>query len=180
MEQTGLQEYLENSIQPEEHFIIDNDEKANWALRKIKAKQEQKNANKELAAREMLKIQEWVAGVNGPLENDVFYLEDMLESYTRAKRKLDPKFKSQKLPEGTFGLKKQQPEFTRTDISLLNFFQENGLEQFIQVKETKTPKWAEFKKFCEVKSGKLIHKETGLVVDVVGVVEREERFEVVV
>lgn len=176
--QVGLQEYLDNSIQPEEHFIIDNDEKTNWALRKIKAKKEQQTANYKLAAREILKIQEWLKNVNEPLQNDIELFENMLEAYALLKRTTDPKYKSQKLPEGSIRFKKQQPEYIKEDKSLVNFLESNGFEQF--VKTEKNPVWGEFKKETEVKDGKLIHKETGLVVDVVGVVEREEKFEVVV
>jgi hypothetical protein len=108
-------------------------------------------------------------------EKQVHYANH-LEMYMReeVKRQLEagkkPK-KTIKLPYGSISLKKQQPEYLRDELQLIEYARENDL---VKVKEEVN--WAELKKQCQVHEGVLIDSNRQIVPGV-EVVERSEKFE---
>jgi hypothetical protein len=122
------------------------------------------------------KIREWGGQAKREYIDKALNYEVLLESYIRNEitKQVDagkkPK-KSIKLPYGTIALKKQQPEFQKDEVMLLEYAKSEG---FVKVKESTD--WAELKKKCEVHEGRLID-DNGQVVPGVSVVEREDRFE---
>ena len=74
--------------QEEDYFVIDNDQKANWALRKIRHLKKKKSKNEEFAETEIEAIQKeidevnsWLESENSSLNNDIDYLEMKLKYY---------------------------------------------------------------------------------------------------
>src|SRR5690625_3332486 len=71
-----LHEYLDEQEQVnEEGFIVDNEQKANWALRKIKELQQEIEDNTRLAEKEIDKIERWKTKQNEQLADSVLYLD---------------------------------------------------------------------------------------------------------
>lgn len=173
----NLNEFLDEKEQVEkEGFEIKDYQSANWALRKIKQKQEEMKKNKELAVAEIAKIEEWLKSVNGALQADVDYFQGLLAEYAMKQRETDPDFKSMKLPNGRFGFRKQQPKWVYDDKRLLESLKEQDAEELIRIKEE--PNKQAIKKLFLVQNGKLFNPGTGEVIDGVEIVERDEKFEV--
>lgn len=174
---TTLNEYLETKEQTEqEAFTVDTDEKANWALRKIKQHQEQQEQNNALATAEVDKIESWNKEENKKAQDSIDYFQGLLAAYALKKREADPKFKTQKLPNGSIKFRKQQPAYHYDDEKLVESLKKSDRSDLIKVKES--PDKTAVKKSFVVNEDKLINPETGEVVEGVTVEEREDKFEV--
>lgn len=173
-----LAEYLdrETGIEERESFIVDNEQKANWALRKIRQLQEKRVANIELAENEIERINMWLDDINSELEQSIDFFTGLLEQYHRRIFEQDPKAKTIKLPHGKLKMRKQQPEFIRDNDKLLSWLKQSNKTDYIVVKES--PDWAQLKKTLQVAGNALVDTETGEVVEGVEVVEREPKFSV--
>lgn len=174
----NLHEYLDSQEEVNnENFTIDDEQKANWALRKIKQHQEQQKENTALAESEINKIEEWLKSENDKAQQSIDYFQGLLASYALNLRESDPKFKSSKLPNGRIRFKKQQPKFNYDEDKLTQHLKQSGYTDLIKVKES-PDKTAVKKKFV-VQGNRLIDQETGEFVAGVEVEEREDKFEVV-
>lgn len=157
-------------------FIIDDDQKANWALRKIRQLQEKRVANIELAENEIERINMWLDDINSELEQSIDFFTGLLEQYHRRIFEQDPKAKTIKLPYGKLKMRNQQPEYRRDDEKLLSWLKQTGKTDYIVVKES--PAWAQLKKTLQVAGNALVDPETGEVAEGVEVVERGPKFSV--
>lgn len=171
-----LAEYLdrETGIEEREGFVVDTEQKANWALRKIKQLQGKMNANTDLAAEEIAKIETWEKEVNGELQRSIDFFSGLLEQYHRGVYAEDPNIKTIKLPHGQLKMRAQQPEFVRDNDKLLGWLKQSGKSKYIVVKES--PAWADLKKTLQVVGNVMLDPETGEMVDGVEVIEREPKF----
>jgi len=93
-------------------------------------------------------------------------------------REKDPKVKSIKLPHGVVRFKKQQPEFVRDEPKLIEWAKESQRLDLIKLQESFN--WSELKKNIAVAGGVVFDTDTGEAIEHVKVVEREDKFEVVV
>lgn len=171
-----LQEYLDQQEQVNEGFKVEDDQQANWCLRKIKDITQQIQNNSELAQAEIEKIESWEQQEKEKLQQSIDYFQGLLAQYAVKKREEDPKFKSQKLPHGRIKFVKQQPKWNYDDNKLLETLKQNNLTDFIKIKEQ--PDKAQIKKAFEVAKGKVINPDTGEFVEGITVEEREESFKV--
>ncbi|TFJ92170.1 host-nuclease inhibitor Gam family protein [Lentibacillus salicampi] len=175
--QASLQEYLEKQEQTEkEAFTVDTDEKANWALRKIAQYEEQKKANNKLATDEIEKIENWNKEENEKAQQSIDYFQGLLARYAMTKRENDPKFKSQKLPNGRIRFKKKQPKWEYDDNTVIQSLKDAGMTDYIKVKES--PSKSDIKKAFEVIDGQVVDADTGQIIDGITVAEQNEEFEV--
>lgn len=173
-----LAEYLdrETGVEEQEGFVIDTEQKANWALRKIKQLQDKMEANTLMARTENERVTAWLKEVSEPLQRDIDFFTGLLEQYHREVIERDPKAKTIKLPHGNLKMRVQQPEFRRDENKLLAWLKKTDRKDYIVVKES--PAWAELKKVLKVVGTSMADPETGEVVDGVEVVEREPKFSV--
>lgn len=169
-----LQEYLLENEEQKERFTIDNDESANWALRKIKHIQEQAKANKDLADKEVRKITDWLINENKALEENINFFTGLLQEYALKQRQADDKFKKRKLPLGEIKFTKQQPKFEYDDDQLVKELKDNQLSDYIKTKEE--PKWGDLKKKGKVQGNKFVYD--GTIIEAVTVTEREDKFSI--
>lgn len=173
-----LQEFLDSQIQNgNETFKVTNEEQANWALRKIKDLQTQKNENIALAESEISKIEAWLEQENGKLDNSIEYFQGLLAEYAMKQREENPKFKSMKLPYGAIRFRKQQPKYHYNEEKLLESLKRAGKTEFIKIKEA--PDKAAVKKAFAIHEDKLVDPDTGEFIEGVTVEHREDKFEVV-
>lgn len=174
----SLQDFLDKQEEVErEAFVIKDDSSANWALRKIKQAKQQQEDNNALAIAEIDKIQAWNKSENEKEQMDIDYFQGLLAAYAFKKREEDPKFKSQKLPNGRLRFKKQQPIYDYNNLMVLDSLKKSGYTDLIRTKEE--PDKTAIKKRFTVLGENLVDPETGEVIDGVTVVEQEDKFEVV-
>lgn len=183
-----LQEVDNGQEMPEEvkpRFEVTDKDSASWVLRKIAKIEAAKTENRHLAAQqieplmtEVQQIQDWTCTENNKLDKQIEFLKSLLYPYHKKVLADDPKAKTIKLPHGELKMRSQQPEFVRDDDRLVSFLVENGLSQYVKVKTS--PNWADFKRSTVVDNGKVIHKDSGQVVEGVEVQEKPEKFEVTV
>lgn len=174
---SSLQDYLESQEQTErEAFTVKDDQQANWALRKIKQFQDQKENNNALAVAEIDKIEAWNKVENDKAQQSIDYFQGLLAYYAQSKRDQDPKFKKLDLPNGKIKFTKQQPKYNYADEMLLNYLKKAERTDLIKIKES--PDKATIKKTFTIQDDRLIDTETGEVVEGVAIEHREDKFSV--
>jgi phage host-nuclease inhibitor protein Gam len=159
-----------------ERFTVTNEQEANWVLRKIKSLEAKKADNIALAEAEIAKIDAWLEQVNGEIDRSLEYFKGLLTAYAVEQRAKDPKFKSLKLPNGKIGFRKQQPKWNYDNDKVIKALKEIGREDLIRVKEE--PDKVNIKKVMEVKDGKVIDPETGVIIEGVTVEDREDELKI--
>lgn len=172
-----LNEFLDEQEQVEsDRFVVDDEQKANWALRKIKEYQQQIIENDKLADDEIRKIEDWRKGRNNSAKESIEYFEGLLMEYALNRRDQDEDFKSISLPNGNFGFRKQQPRWKYDDEALLNYLEQSQMNNLIRT--TKAPNKAEIRKQFEIHGNKVINTETGEFVEGIEIIDRPEKFNV--
>lgn len=82
-----------------EAFVVDDDAKADWALRKLRSLRRKQEENQKIAETEAQRVSEWLSKVNTALESDALYFEAILRPYALLQRSEGRK--SVVLPHGT-------------------------------------------------------------------------------
>jgi hypothetical protein len=159
-----------------EGFRIDDDGKAEWALKKIaQEKQELKKYNSVCDAM----IDEYNAKkikAEQKYENNTQFLRDQLQEYFgTVERKRTKTQENYKLPSGKLVLSYPKVKFVRDEEILTNWLENNQLDEFVKIK--KSTDWKELKKKVQV-SGSSIVTEDGEVVDGIIAEETEAEFKV--
>lgn len=175
--QDNLNQYLEEQEKTEkDSFKVDDDSKANWALRKIKQAQEKQEKASSLAVEEQEKIEAWYQSEKEKAQREIDFFQGLLAQYAFEKRKQDPKFKSQTLPNGRIKFQKKQAQIKYKDKDIIDYLEKNEKEDLIKVK--KEPAKSEIKKAFTIRGNKMIDPDTGEVVDCVTVELPEDEFKV--
>ena len=172
-------EVIEETKQP---FIIDTQEKAAWAMRKLRQHRQKQAENTNTAnslidalRQDIEGVQAWQKEQNEAIEKDASYFLVGLEAWHRKQYEEDSDIKTIKLPFGQLKIRAQQPEYIRDETKLLAWAKVSRPDD---VKTKETADWATIKKSVVVKDGMAVDTTTGEVVDGVQVVEREPKFEV--
>jgi hypothetical protein len=161
----------------QEGFTIDNDNKAEWAIRKIDEERAEAqryiNVCNTMINEYRLKIQE----AEEQLERDTGYLQSLLAQYFETvETKRTKTQETYKLPSGTLKKKYPQPQFKRDDEKLVKWLKDRQMNEYIKVKEY--PDWSNLKKALKLTKDNVLVDENGEIVDGVLVVERPPVFEV--
>ena len=158
----------------QERFTIDSDQKAEWAIDKIREA-------KADCDRWVDFYREQIDKVKAECDDNIANLEFMLHGYF-ASRSAEGHTKSTKtqetynLPGGTLVMKKQQPEFSIDEERLVPWLEQNA-PNFVKVK--KSAKWMELKNTVVVMGNDVVD-ENGEIVPGVSVTQREPKFTVTV
>jgi hypothetical protein len=182
MEAIKLKTEVENQKKEEDYFVIDNDQKANWALRKIRHLKKKKNENEEFAKTEIEVIQkeinevnQWLKSENDSIDKDIDYMEGMLKIYAEQLKIDDPKLKTHKLPFGQLQFRKQRDKWEYDNDKLLDFAEKN-LKDAVKVKKSVDKR--KLKQKIKVVGDKAVVADTGEVIEGIKVIERGEKFKV--
>lgn len=185
---TSLEEYLLESYEaPEDladtenqRFRIQDDNQADWALRKIaRARQDMKEAE-ETAAMEIEKINRWLDGQRDESLRTELFFTVLLQEYYEPRFMTNPDKKTYKLPSGKVQRRTQQPQFDRDNEALLAWLKQREMTDYIEVKES--PKWGELKQQVQVVGEHVVIKDgplKGEIIDGVEVVHRPPTFRVI-
>lgn len=156
-------------------FIIDTDEKAEWALQKIAQERTDCERMKAVCERMIESYKIKIEDAQTRYENNTSYLKGMLQRYIETVKTKDIKTqKTYALPSGKLKVKYQKPEMVKDDEALLKWLKENA-SSYVKTKES--PDWGEFKKTLSVSGDKVVDA-SGEIVEGITVVEREPVFEV--
>jgi len=180
MEAVKLKPEVES--QKEDYFVIDNDQKANWALRKIRHLKNKKDENEEFAETEIEAIQKeidevnsWLELENSSLSKDIEYLELKLKYYALDLKDDAPELKTHKLPFGQLQFRKQRKKWEYDNDKLLKFAEKN-LKNAVKVKKRVDKR--KLKQKIKVVGDKAVVSDTGEVIEGIKVIERGEKFKV--
>lgn len=132
-------------------FVIDDDKKASWALKKYKLLEIEEDRKAKLVKDEIDRLKLWLENEQGKIDKKKAGLEQMLGAYLMDLRKADPKAKVD-TPYGTVSTRKNPDKWTYEDQAVIKFLHEAEMDEFIRVKEEidKTP----LKKALRVLDGK--------------------------
>lgn len=152
-----------------EQFIIDNDQKAEWALKKIREAREDQAKWKAFYNAQMAKVDD-------ETDANVAGLEAMLREYFEmVPHKATKTQESYQLPTGKLVIKKQEPKYEHNDTVVINWLKLTGNKQYIKTKEELD--WQGLKKISSV-IGEGLATEDGEIIPGVKVIERPEIFKV--
>lgn len=169
-----LQEhFLGQGFEQTESFLIDCDEKANWALRKIRHLKDKMKKNEEFAKSEIERIQQWLEKENGSLQNSIQFFEQKLTEYAESLRKQDPKFKRLSLPNGKVSFRKQQPKWIiHNEDELVEKLQDMNRDDLLIVKQSVSLR--AIKNGFAVIDGRVVDPDTGEVIEGIEIVQRPD------
>ena len=138
-----------------EAFIVNDDAKADWAMRKLASIRRKQGDNKAIYDREVLRVAEWLEKVNTDLERDAEWFESNLKPYALTERYNGRK--SLVLPHGTIKTTAGRPK-----IEI-----ENELE-FLAWAETSQPELIRIKKEIDKKVLNTLLTDSGDVISTQG------------
>lgn len=169
----NIHEKLLSLYEDNERFKVDNDDKANWALRKIMESRRRIKEYQRQAEVEMERIDSWLREVQQDEEKSSSYFEGLLAVYLMERRRDNPKMRVLKLPLGRVKSRILEPDFQKDEAVLLEWAK-NSVPDVVESVEKL--KWAELKKCIAVGAdGKAVYTETGEVVAGLSAVLRGER-----
>lgn len=173
----GLQAFIEGPEDAEERFRIDDDHKAEWAMRLIA--DERSEAERLNAVRQQMiaDYTEQIRKENERLERRTSALTMLLMDYFETvPHKGSKTQESYTLPSGKLVRKYPAAKIERDDNAMISWLRANNLERFIRVKET--PAWDELKKSSVHfdSDGCAIYTPTGEVMAGVAAVPQEPVF----
>ena len=153
-----------------EHYVLKDDQDAEWAIQKInEAKAEIKKWEDFYADR--LRI------VKEREELTIANMESLLQTYfEKVPHKVTATQENYALPSGKLVFKKQAPEYRRDDAEVIEWLHQNSDEQDKFIKVTETLNWNELKKNITV-MGDTVADENGQIMPI-KVVERPDIFKV--
>lgn len=177
-----MSEFFDNYVAPEDldgaitAFTIDNDRKADWAIRKIKTERAERDRLVALADEQIRELMEKKRELTERCETRTAHLGMLLRLYFDTVETTATKTQeTYKLLSGKLVLKRQAPEYQRDETALLPWAKEN-MPGLVQVKESVA--WGELKKLTALDGESVVLAETGEVVPGVVAVHREDVFEV--
>jgi len=138
-----------------EAFIVNDDAKADWAMRKLASLRRKQADNKAIYEREVLRVAEWLEKVNTDLERDAEWFESNLKPYALTERYNGRK--SVVLPHGTIKTTAGRPK-----IEI-----DNELE-FLAWAETSQPELIRIKKEIDKKVLNTLLTDSGDVISTQG------------
>ena len=116
-----------------EPFKVDDDSKADWAMRKLASIRRKQAENKDIFDREVKRVMEWLEKVNTALERDAEWFESNLRPYALQERSKDRK--SIVLPHGTIKTVAGWVKFDIEDESKLIEWAEKNAPELVRVKK---------------------------------------------
>lgn len=178
----SLEAFLDAPVleqQTREPFVIDTPEKADWAVRKILAKQQYQDSVKGVAAERIQQVQIWEKQELDEAQQSIDFLAERLRPYVA--QQLDGK-KTLKMPSGNISFRAASPEFyiegEKVDGKnqvLLEHIKKNAPE-YIKLQESTD--WAKFKKDLMVTSTGQVVNTNGEILSFMAAVQQPDKITV--
>ena len=129
-----------------EKFVVDNIDKANWCLQKIREHEQRKEEIKAYRDGKVKLYNDFCVAETTKEDKEIEFFMACLRPYLEAKTE-GTKTKSITVPEGLIGLRSKPATVTHDDKAILPFAKKLDVK-FAKV--TETLDWAEFKKTLKV------------------------------
>lgn len=173
-------EMLMETEEQQERFVIDSDEKADWAIEKINEHRAERDRLLDLIDRKSASLKAQREEVLRRYDSDTEWLRGLLAAYMQTvKCKQTKTQQTYQLCSGKLVLKRGTLGFKRDEDALIKCLIENNMDDFVKVDPTVA--WGELKKriVADEVNGICMDKETGLVIEGVYPIRNEDVFEVV-
>lgn len=131
-----LDEVMDEIVQRQlDRFTVDDDQKAMWAMRKLRAVRQKVAENERIAAEEIERIKAWLAEANSAHERDLNYFTGLLTDYA-ARQRAEHDRKSIVLPHGKVSSRRGTTKIVVSDAeAFLAWAKANNHLDLIRVKE---------------------------------------------
>ena len=161
-----------------EAWVVDNDEKAEWAIKMIRKEAEEHDRLMALAAAEQERLNKRIAEIDKAYEDGTAWLKHQLSQYFETvPHKSTKTMEKYALLSGTLVRKKGGIEYKRDDAALLNWLAGSKLDQYIKVKQDVD--WKELKARTSVtEDGMVIFDDTGEIIDGVTAAQKPDTFDI--
>lgn len=184
MEQRKLDEFEEmveqmaESAPEESGWTIEDDEAADWALRRIREVTDECERLNETRRRIVETYKNAIRAEEERAERKISNLRWHLRNYfERVPHKATKTQESYRLPSGTLLLKRPPVQFEREDEAVMDWLQREGLWEYIESK--RTLRWGELKKGTGVAAdGGVYWMDTGEMIPGLRAVARDPEFTV--
>ena len=146
-------------------FRIDNDNLADWAVRKIQEERAENKRLHDIAEEQAARIEEKVALADRRLESRTAFLMNRLSEYFGTVQHKETKTQAKyQLLSGALVYTKPKYKIEKSDeTALVQWLKETGNTEF--VKTVETPVWGEFKKRLAIAGAAVVDTDTGAVVE---------------
>lgn len=151
-------------------FIVDNDQKAEWAARKIREARQDTQKWTEYYERQL-------SAIRRTNEDTEAYFAALLADYFETvPHKATKTQESYSLPSCKLVLKAQQPEFNRDEAVLCDYLDKKGRDDLVKI--TRRADWAALKKMLKVMEDGTCVDADGEVVEGVQAFSRQPEFKI--
>ena len=145
-------------------FTITNDAEAEWAAKKIREHEAERDRLVDTAKVFIAHYQEQINRIQSACARDTAFLLSHLEAYFATVAHKEAKTQeTYRLPSYKLKLKRQEPDYDRDNEELLAWARStNDSEKLVRVKEE--PAWDAIKKSCLISGNQLVYEATGEIV----------------
>ena len=151
-------------------FIVDNDQKAEWAARKIREARQDTQKWTEYYERQLSAIR------RANEETEAYFAAMLADYFETVPHKTTKTQESYSLPSCKLVLKAQQPEFNRDEAVLCDYLDKKGRDDLVKI--TRRADWAALKKTLKVMEDGTCVDADGEVVEGVQAFSRQPEFKV--
>lgn len=151
-------------------FTVDNDQKAEWAARKIREARQDTQKWTEYYERQLSAIR------RANEETEAYFAALLADYFETVPHKATKTQESYSLPSCKLVLKAQQPEFNRDEAVLCDYLDKKGRDDLVKI--TRRADWAALKKTLKVMEDGTCVDADGEVVEGVQAFSRQPEFKV--
>lgn len=151
-------------------FTVDNDQKAEWAARKIREARQDTQKWTEYYERQLSAIR------RANEDTEAYFAALLADYFETVPHKATKTQESYSLPSCKLVLKAQQPEFNRDEAVLCDYLDKKGRDDLVKI--TRRADWAALKKTLKVMEDGTCVDADGEVVEGVQAFSREPLFKV--
>lgn len=160
-----------------EGFHITNDKLADWALKKIKEEESERDRLTDLAKSQIEDLNNQMIELENQCNNKTSFLKSCLAEYfLKVPHKETKTQESYKLLSGSLVMKKPSQKIVHDDEALISYLKTNKSDEYIKVKESID--WANYKKNLGIEGDKVIDIDTGEVIEACSVEDVPASFDI--
>lgn len=151
-------------------FIVDNDQKAEWAAKKIREARQDTQKWTEYYERQLSAIR------RANEDTEAYFAVLLADYFETVPHKATKTQESYSLPSCKLVLKAQQPEFNRDEAVLCDYLDKKGRDDLVKI--TRRADWAALKKMLKVMEDGTCVDADGEVVEGVQAFSRQPEFKI--
>lgn len=151
-------------------FIVDNDQKAEWAAKKIREARQDTQKWTEYYERQLSAIR------RANEDTEAYFAALLADYFETVPHKATKTQESYSLPSCKLVLKAQQPEFNRDEAVLCDYLDKKGRDDLVKI--TRRADWAALKKMLKVMEDGTCVDADGEVVEGVQAFSRQPEFKI--